>query len=334
MLLDDETVIVKELQIDEENSVTVYLKQYSQQDEGNATKHCVMVRYPYMKITYISPGAFLPFSALCVIHDNTLNKKLRAIENPQHTDWEIKRLNDFPDEKRTTRRMKKALETAVNEFIKEVLRASSGTSTDLEGAGEFLAAQEETGTVSGSTISNDQVQVKPITAVKTQTPKTAKSGEAGETYEFGEGELVDDGEPGKKPRKKPKPKPQPNPNPKPEPKDTTEVGPGTSPVLKKVPLSGMRYRTVVTDKNSGKYDCIFTSQYDENDCEFAIRLCGEAADKYPVDIITASIDGVDCTIEDGKIVGMKIEKGKTYKISYSVDSTEMFASEVILSAYR
>ena len=334
LLLDDETVIVKELQIDEENSVTVYLKQYSQQDEGNATKHCVMVRYPYMKITYISPGAFLPFSALCVIHDNTLNKKLRAIENPQHTDWEIKRLNDFPDEKRTTRRMKKALETAVNEFIKEVLRASSGTSTDLEGAGEFLAAQEETGTVSGSTISNDQVQVKPITAVKTQTPKTAKSGEAGETYEFGEGELVDDGEPGKKPRKKPKPKPQPNPNPKPEPKDTTEVGPGTSPVLKKVPLSGMRYRTVVTDKNSGKYDCIFTSQYDENDCEFAIRLCGEAADKYPVDIITASIDGVDCTIEDGKIVGMKIEKGKTYKISYSVDSTEMFASEVILSAYR
>ena len=334
LLLDDETVIVKELQIDEENSVTVYLKQYSQQDEGNATKHCVMVRYPYMKITYISPSAFLPFSALCVIHDNTLNKKLRAIENPQHTDWEIKRLNDFPDEKRTTRRMKKALETAVNEFIKEVLRASSGTSTDLEGAGEFLAAQEETGTVSGSTISNDQVQVKPITAVKTQTPKTAKSGEAGETYEFGEGELVDDGEPGKKPRKKPKPKPQPNPNPKPEPKDTTEVGPGTSPVLKKVPLSGMRYRTVVTDKNSGKYDCIFTSQYDENDCEFAIRLCGEAADKYPVDIITASIDGVDCTIEDGKIVGMKIEKGKTYKISYSVDSTEMFASEVILSAYR
>jgi hypothetical protein len=104
--------------------------------------------------------------------------------------------------------------------------------------------------------------------------------------------------------------------------------------LKKVPLSGMRYRTVVTNKASGEYDCIFTSQYDEDDCEFAIRLCGEAADKYPVDIISASIDGADCTIEDGKIVGMKINKGTTYKISYSVNSDEMFASEVILSAYR
>lgn len=334
LLQDDESVIVKKLQIDDNNAVTVYLKQYGQQDESNATKHCVMVRYPYMKITYINPGAFLPFSALCIIHENELNKKLRAIENPQHTDWEIKRLNDFPDEKRATRKMKKALENAVNEFIKDVLRASSGETTDIEGAGEFLPSQDETGGMSGNSISNEQVLIKPMTVVKTQTPKTAKAGEAGETYEFAEGELVDDGEPGKKPKKKPKPKPQPNPDPKPEPKDQTEVGPGKSPVLKKVPLSGMRYRTVVTDKSCGRYDCIFTSQYDENDCEFAIRLCGEAADKYPVDIITASIGGVDCAIQDGKIVGMQIEKEKTYKISYSVNSTEMFASEVILSAYR
>ena len=336
LLQKDESIIEKELQIDENNTVTVYLKQYGQQDESNATKHCVMVRYPYMKITYINPGAFLPFSALCIIHQNELNKKLRAIENPQHTDWEIKRLNDFPYEKRVTRTMKKALENAVNEFIKEVLRASSGETTDIEGAGEFLPSQDEMGAVSGSAISNEQVQVKPMTAVKTQTPKTAKAGEAGETYEFAEGELAENGESGKKPKKKPKKKPEPNPNPKGEPKDDDkpEIGPGKTPVLKKVPLSGMRYRTVVTDKNGGKYDCIFTSQYDENNCEFAIRLCGEAADKYPVDIIGASIDGVNCTIEDGKIVGMKIEKDKTYKISYSVNSTEMFASEVILSAYR
>lgn len=334
LLQDDGSVVVEELQIDENNFVTVYLKEYSQQDESNSTKHCVMVRYPYMKITYINPGAFLPFSALCIIHDNELNKKLRAIENPQHTDWEIKRLNDFPDEKRATRKMKKALETAVNDFIKEILRVSSGETTDIEGAGEFLPSQDEAGGVSGNTISDEQVRIKPMTAVKPQTPKTAKAGEAGETYEFAEGELADNGEPGKKPKKKPKPKPQPNSDPKSEPKDRTEIGPGKASVLKKVPLSGMRYRTVVTDKVGGKYDCIFTSQYDENDCEFAIRLCGEAADKYPIDIISASIDGVNCTVEEGKIVGMKIEKGKTYKVSYSVNSTVMFASEVILSAYR
>ena len=67
LLQDDNSVTAKELQIDNNSSVTVYLKQYGQQDEGNATKHCVMVRYPYMKITYINPGAFLPFSALCLL---------------------------------------------------------------------------------------------------------------------------------------------------------------------------------------------------------------------------------------------------------------------------
>lgn len=334
LLQDDESVVAKELPVDENNTVTVYLKQYSQQDEGNATKHCVMVRYPYMKITYINTGAFLPFSALCVIHDNELNKKLRSIENPQHTDWEIKRLNDFPDEKRITRKMKKALETAVNDFIKEVLRASSGETTDIEGAGEYLPSQDESGAVPSSTISSEQVLIKPMKIVKPQTPKTVKAGDIGESYEFDKGELTENGEPGKKPKKKTKPHPQPNPNPKTEPKDQQEIGPGKSPVLKKVPLSGMRYRTVVTNKATGQYDCIFTSQYDENDCEFAIRICGEAADKYPIDILSASIDGKECTVQDGKIIGMQIEKGKTHKISYSVDSKELFASEVILSAYR
>lgn len=334
LLQNDEKLIVRDLSIDEENSVTVYIKEYGQQDESNATKHCVMVRYPYMKITSINPGAILPFSALCVIHDNELNRRLRAIENPQHTDWEIKRLNDFPEDKRKTRRMKKSLETAVNDFIKEMLRASSGDSTDIEGAGEFLPSQNQVGEVSGKAMNDEQVTIRPVTSVRTQTPKTAKAGEAGESYEFGIGELTEDGELGKKPKKIPKPKPEPNPAPKPEPNDETEIGPGNSPVLKRVPLSGMRYRTVVTDKKSGQYDCIFTSLYDESNCEFAIRLCGEAADKYPIDILTASINGVECTIVDGKIVDMKIEKNKTYKISYSVDSAEMFASEVILSAYR
>ena len=241
-------------------------------------------------------------------------------------------MNDFPNEKRKTRKMKKALESKVCEFIKEILRASSGDATDIEGAGEYLPSQDEMGSVPGTAVTDEQVQIRPLTAVKTQTPKTAKAGENGEAYDFAEGDLTAGDEFGRKPKKKRKH--HPNLEPKTEPKGGTEVGAGQSSVLKKVPLSGMRYRTVVTDKSSGKYDCIFTSLYDESDCEFAIRLCGEATDKYPIEIISATVDGTACTIESGKIVGMKIEKDKTYKISYTVDSAEMFASEVILSAYR
>ena len=332
LLQEEESVRKKELQIDDKNAVTVYLKQYDQQNEMNATKHCVMVRYPYMKITYIRPGAFLPFSALCIIHDNKLNERLRDIENPQHTDWEIKRLNKFPKEKKITKTLKKRLEDMVTDYIRAVLKDSSGESTDIEGAGEYLPSQDDFGATTGNPISNEQIIINPVAKVKTQTPKTAKSGENGEAYEFSEGELTDNGDPGKQPKKKNKP--EPNPAPKTEPKEDTEVGPGKSGALKKVPLSGMRYRNIVTDKAKGQYVCIFTSLFNESDCEFSIRMCGEAADKYPVDITSASIDGIECAINDGKITGLSIEKGKTYKISYSVDSSELFASEVILNAYR
>lgn len=333
LLQDDESVTEKEIPIDENNSVTLYLKQYNQQNEDNATKRCVMVRYPYMKITHIRPGAYLPFSALCIIPDNDLNKTLRLIENPQHTDWEIKRSNDYPERRKEIRKLKRTLEESIREFIKSVLRESSGESTDIEGAGEFLPSQDTLGDNTGNAKTNEQIRVRPIVRVKVQTPKTVKAGENGESYEFAEGELTDDGEGGKKPKEN-KGKPHPNPDPKTEPKDSTEIGLGNSSVLKKVFLSGMRYRTVVTDKLTGKYDCIFTSLYDENDCEFSIRLCGEAADKYPMEIISAQIDGNPCSIQDGKVVGFRIVKGKTHKISYSVNSSEMFASEVILSANR
>ena len=73
----------------------------------------------------------------------------------QDTDWEIKRLNNFPDEKRETRRMKKELEQAVTEFIRSTLRESSGESTDIEGAGEFLPSQDELGSVAGSAVTDE-----------------------------------------------------------------------------------------------------------------------------------------------------------------------------------
>ena len=69
-------------------------------------------------------------------------------------------------------------------------------------------------------------------------------------------------------------------------------------------------------------------------CDFSIKLCGEGLDKFPIDIVEASVNGKDAKVKDGKIVGISIEKGKKYTISYTVNSDEMFSSEVIMNAYR
>lgn len=329
---------VTEIPVEVEGTIvgSLRVKQYDSQNEALATKQCVMIRYPYMKIKHITTGTFIPYSALCIIEDNDLNGKLRLIENPQHTDWEINRLNDFPEEKKEIRRLKKNLEEFLKNNINDLLLQSSGEETDLEGAGQFLPAKDMRGESEGTGLTSDQVTTSIFNKNIVQNPKTEKSGEKGQGYDFGKGEEDSNGELEGRRQRKMKKKPEPNPDPKSEPddKDSEKFKRGEKPILKKIPLSGLRYNNIITDKHFGKYDCIFKSKMNENNCDFAIRLCGEGTDKYPVNIIKATINGESAQVEDGKIVGIQLEKDKIYTISYVVNSDEMFSSEVIMNAYR
>ena len=335
IMTSDDNVYCEDIDI-EGNKLTVYVKKYSQTDEAKATRHCLMVRHPYMKIKHITASALLPYSALCVIHEGHLNDLLRDVENAQHTDWELDRISKFPERYKETYALKKKMENAVAEFIMNVLSEGAGEETDMEGAGEFLPAPEEgLGEARGKGANGEEIVVNPIVPVKVQNPKTARAGEDGEGFDFDTGERAEEGEEGRPMKKKKKLPPNPNPNPHPEPGDTPDkYGPGDEPYLKKVPLSGMRYRTVQTDARAGRYTCAFTSLYDELDCELQLRMCGEGREKFPVNIISACVGDEPCDIVDGKIVGLTIVKGETYNINCVVDTKEQFASEVIMSANR
>ena len=94
ILLTDNTVHKREMDIDGLGTATIYLKEFENDEDELATNNCVMIRYPYMKITTLTSISSVPCSALCIIGDNTLNSILRYIENPQHTNWELKRITD------------------------------------------------------------------------------------------------------------------------------------------------------------------------------------------------------------------------------------------------
>lgn len=327
LLTDEENIESKVLTVGENSKVTVYIKRYKSNEEQIATKQCVMVRYPYMKIRHKTGYSILPYSALCVIHDNELNKKLREIENPQHTDWEINRLNERPEDKKYTRLLKKELEVKIREYIEETLRQTTGDRTDVEGAGDFLPSFENDGEGHINEIEkSDKVTVLPPKKVNVYKPPTEKINEADFTSEYDE--TSDDESEGDSPSE-----------------GNSGGGEGGNngnpPNLlnketsgKKSPLGGMRYRNIVVDKKQGKYDIIFTSQYDEKNCELELKMLGETRDKYPIEIISAKINDVECEIQDGKIVNFNIVNGKKYKISYVASKRELFASEVILNAYR
>lgn len=88
------------------------------------------------------------------------------------------------------------------------------------------------------------------------------------------------------------------------------------------------------DRQNGEYDLVFKSIYEEENCEIIVKMVGESKDTYDIIIISASINGDECEIQNGKIVNVRLEKDKKYKISYKTNKSETFASEVIINANR
>lgn len=170
--------------------------------------------------------------------------------------------------------------------------------------------------------------------MKINTPKTSKSSENGEGPQFSTGDPEGNEEGIEFPKHDEDNSPVPNPDPKPPVDDEKHGGKkGDIPAIIKIPLGGMRYKAIYNYKTNC-IDVIFTSKYNENNCELSIREVGLKDDRYKINIESASLNGVPCEIEDGIIKNLKIKENIKYKISCVVDTNERFASEVILNAIR
>lgn len=314
------------------SKLTVYAKTYKRENEIDATKKCVMIRAPYMRICEESLRMLTPCSAMCVIHDGTLAGKLRAIENPQHDGWEIKRLNSNPQEKKITKGMKDSMIKVVLDFVRSVLKNEDDEKTDFGGAGAYLPADGE---FNDSRVGDVKFVVSGPKEVKPQHSKAQKIDDEGEMPDIFKGDFSNDGESGRLLHVK-RDNPNPNPKPKlPSQNDLKNVKQGEKPMLHNIDSSGMRYRNIVLNKKNGEYKCVFESEYSENNCDFGIYVIGEGSrDRFSVSIIEGYVNGQRKEIKDGKIVGISIKKGEKYDVKYKVNSKEMIAVEVELNAYR
>lgn len=317
-----------------ESKVKVYAKKYNKDEKNNASKQCIYVRYPYMKIKYDTGLSFLPYSAMVIIEDNDLNTRLREIENPQHTGWFISRLDDEPEEKEITKKLKKELENKVKEYVQSVLSQGTSKSTDVEGAGEFLPSFEEEGNVENMIIVSEDLTVTPVKKVSNIMPKTNSTGENGESDEFDMGSIGEGDEIFDKPGEE-NDIPYPNDDNPHEPSEGNEGNnEGDTPLLKRVNVSGIRFRNIAKDKDAGEYDIVFVASTDEKQCELFVNLIGESGDRYKIDIISASINDKVCQIKNNIIQNIELKKGVRYKVSYRTSNHNFFASEVVLNAYR
>ena len=322
--------------------VDFFVKTYAPEEGWKwASKQCVAVRYPYMKITKLNTYSLADFSAMCIIGNNGLNKKLRKIENPQHVAWEKNRLKNKPEQYKEIDSILRALNKAINSYIEEILKASSGETTDFEGAGDYLpdSELEETG-VSDGNDTEEPASDKPIVSAPTRR-KTRVYGERadrhGDSSEApGIGDIDEGGNVGSEDARNHNPDDGLTPpNPDPQPHDSPEhkySDNGDKPYMKHLVSDNIRFRCAMPVNTPGVYNLMFVSPEDNEKCEVDIFAIGDSNDKERVSIISATVNGERCDIENGAIVNMKTRKGDAYKITCHIDRSEIFASKVEMYA--
>jgi alpha/beta superfamily hydrolase len=333
LLTDKENRYEDVIEVEGYGKADLYLLEFDKEHENLATNGCVMIRYPYMKIKDLQKVSSLPCSAMCIIQDNDLNATLRNVENPQHTDWEFKRIEDkaVQDE---VRGIYKDLIEQIRKNIAEHLASSDNTKTDVEGAGDYLP-----GTTSDSGSNKDKetkVLDTPKIEKKKVKPKETNINASvedpnGDGIELDIGDTTEDGDDALAPEGhngggNGPVKPGPNPA-------GGKPGEGGNVLVKQAALRGMTYRFFCINKNERKYGVTFTSDFDEEDAYFSLYALDDSGNKYPVEIQNCVINGNAVEVKDNE-AKIKLVHGQKMKIELTTDQEELFSGEVKIYAYR
>ena len=300
---------------------------YSKDDENLATHKCAMIRHPLMKIKDIDLGASFRVSAMCIINDDSLGKALRQIENPQHIDWEPKRIKNIPHRKEMQNVLRDIREQ-VNKAVIECLKLGDTNPLDPNGAGDFLP-DEDLGDgkedKAGDMTPAENVSVSPIKENRTSEKNANKEDEKGQGLVPDIGSTDDDkdgdvehpdgtngGQGGGSHSGE----------------ETSSEKPGETIIFKRQKLSGVRYKVIALNK-TGKLRVIFTAPIDFDTCYLNIQLLDDSNNTVNVDINSMTCNGTEIICTDKNEYGpFAIHTNEKIVLDVDTDNNGYFASEV------
>jgi hypothetical protein len=333
LLLTDKVNRIEEtITIDGLGTAKLFLMEFNQNNEELATNDCVMIRYPYMKIKDIKKISTLPCSAMCIIENNKLNSILRNTENPQHTDWEFKRIED-ESERAEVKSIYSNLLDNIRKIILDHLASSENIKTDIEGAENFIPASDsffEDQTKDQNRRITDKASIQ-----KTKIKPKFTNPNATIPYENGDGILLDIGveeDQGTESLKASSNNGYGN-------KKTdisSKIGKSEEDgniVKKTADLRGMEYRFFCINKIERKYVVSFTSDFDEPEAFFEIHALDDSAVKYDIKIESCLINGESKFVDNNRIE-LQLIKGHHYMIEMITNQMNLFSGGVKIYAYR
>ena len=327
LLTDGDNVHVYDIDT-EYGSCQLYVLPYPKFEDALATHKCSMIRHPLMKIKDEPLGSSFRVSAMCIIGEGTLGEALRAIENPQHIDWEPKRIKDKLQRKEMETILRDIKEQ-IKQRVIECLQIGDNNPLDPNGAGDFLP---DTDLGDGKTDSNgnqtpaELVSVSKIKENVTIEKNTRIKNDDGSGLEPDIGE-VDEKQDGLVQH----PVGENENNGQGRHPGTEESGEkdGDNVIFKRAKLSGVRYKVISTDKNNGKIRVVFIAPIDHVNCYLNIAMLDDMNNSTSINIISMKCNGVDVNGTDPLEFGpFTIKTNQKIVLDVVTDAKGYFGSEV------
>lgn len=266
-------------------------------------RRVAMVRQTGMKIKDKGNiNGLIPFSGLLYIQGDSLNSYLRALENPQHLEWEVERAEN----KTAARKLLNNLTKFIKECLDELKDDDSEEALDPS-VGEYLAADPENTTKEedvaesiSDSVKTIKVKKNPVSAKSTGT----QSGSVGTTLiDDPNGDVIVTDVPGTGGRNGSETETSSNRG------DGggsgVGAGSGNEPVEKRKSLSGIspaKVRIMCTNKTAGQYTISFTPSANATNGIIDLFMSAESQN-YDATILAVSCD----TCKDLKIAKNRIE---------------------------
>lgn len=287
----------------------LYVLPLSKNEEEFATHTCIMIRYPYMKIKTFKLSPNIRVSALCIIKDDELGKKLLNIENPQHIDWEYKRIED-PNVRKEIKSTMDGVYELIQNYAIACTKNDNAKELDPAGAGDYIPgidSGESTGLNNESNNGEDRciVSQSKINRTTSKKPIRKEANSAGLEPEIGE--EGDDGDY----LEHPTGKNDGHGNFRHGGDGRSEKAPGDNVILAIKELAGIKYRVILIDKNYGRYKVVFDYFEHLKNCKLSFFILDDVGHKEKVKILSLKCNEIDIVSNDNYLYGpFVINKGK------------------------
>lgn len=304
---------------------------YKKEEEYLATHVCTMIRHPLMKIKNFDLGKNIQASAVCVIGDDNLGKKLRAIENPQHNDWEPKRIKDKSDRKEIVSVLN-FIQDEINRCVIECLQLGSDSPLDPYGAADFLpedSVGDEKGKADNQKVETEKTVLskkKPnITRPKPGVTVSDNSSDEGLQPDIGG---IDESEDG--PVMHPSDENGGSGGPSHPGAEASKEKDGDSEIFKKANLKVVKFNVICLNKSAGLYDVVFTPLEDKDDCYFKIVLLDDVNGKNALPIKEIRIGEKELELTKDGYGPFSVKANEKTKITLVVETNKQFGSGVTI----